>query len=395
MKRWFVVAAVAGLCLALAFSAACGGKGKPAVEEVKIGFGLPLSGIMGNICGLPAKIGIEFAAEKIGEFTVAGESYRWRLIIENNQWTGAGGVATATKLIFDDGVKIMHQAGSDAGAAAQAICEESGVLLDIAGGGIELLGPDKPRTFHTSPTYVVHTPTFFHWLTTAHPEVRTVAIAMSDDEMGHAVADAAIPAAEYFGYQVVSEDYYPPATVEFYPLATKLVSMNPDLVIGDVRTLKPMKEMGWDGLTAFIGWSKSFGNFAGWDNVQGFLLYQPNPMGEGLPQAVRDFAADFRDQYGAEFTMCSYYGATIMQVLTEAVKKAGTVDDVDKIIAVLETETFDTMVGELKYGGDGLVGVRHMLLWPATVAEIRDHSYHVIAEFTPEEAEALAVEVYE
>jgi len=155
-----------------------------------------------------------------------------------------------------------------------------------------------------------------------------------------------------------------------------------------------MKEMGWDGLTAFIGWSKSFGDFAGWDNVQGFLLYQPNPMGEGLPQAVRDFAADFRDQYGAEFTMCAYYGATIMQVLTEAVKKAGTVDDVDKIIAVLETETFDTMVGPLKYGGEGLVGIGHMLLWPATIAEIRDHAYHVIAEFTAEDAEALAVEVY-
>lgn len=395
MKKWLVVAAVVVLCLALAFSAACGGKGKPAVEEVKIGFGLPLSGLMGNLVGFPAKLGLELAAEKIGEFTVAGESYRWKPIIENNQWTGAGGVATATKLIFDDGVKIMHQAGSDAGAAAQAICEESGVLLDIAGGGIELLGPDKPYTFHTSPTYVVHTPTFFHWLTTAHPEVRTVAIAMSDDDIGHAVADAAIPAAEHFGYQVVTVDYYPPDTVEFYPLATKLVSMNPDLVIGSVQTLKPMKEMGWDGLTAFIGWSKSFGNFAGWDNVQGFLVYQPNPMGEGLPQAVRDFATDFRDQYRAEFTMGAYYAATIMQVLTEAVKKAGTVDDVDKIIAVLETETFDTMAGPLKYGGEGLDGVGHMLLWPATVAEIRDHSYHVIADFTPEEAEALAVEAYE
>jgi ABC-type branched-subunit amino acid transport system substrate-binding protein len=93
--------------------------------------------------------------------------------------------------------------------------------------------------------------------------------------------------------------------------------------------------------------------------------------------------------------MGAYYAATIMQVLTEAVKKAGTVDDVDKIIAVLETETFDTMAGPLKYGGEGLDGVGHMLLWPATVAEIRDHSYHVIAEFTPEEAEALAVEAYE
>ena len=394
MKKWLVVAAIMVLCLALVIGVACGGGGGPAVKEVKISFGLPLSGLMGNIVGIPAKLGLELAAEKIGEFTVAGESYRWKPIIEDNQWTSAGGVATATKLIFGDRVKIMHQAGSDAGAAAQAICEESGVLLDIAGGEMGLLGPDKPHTFHTSPTYVVHTPVFFHWLTTAHPEVRTVAIAMSDDEIGHAVADAAIPAAEYFGYQVVTVDYYPPATVEFYPLATKLVSMDPDLVIGSVLTLKPMKEMGWDGLTAFIGWSSAFGNFAGWENVQGFLVYQPNPMGEKLPQAVSEFAADFRRHYGAEFTMCAYYAATILQVLTEALKKAGTVDDVNKIISVLETETFDTMVGPLRYGGEGLVGVGHMLLWPAPIAEIRDHAYQVIAEFTPEEAETLAVEVY-
>ena len=396
MKKRLLVTAIIVLSLMLPTSAACTCKGEEAegVKEVKFGIGLPLSGLMATIVGIPAKYGFEFAAEKIGEFTVAGESYRWNLIILDNHWGGAGGVATATKLIYEDEVKIMHQAGADAAAAAQDICEEAGVLLDVAGAGLAVLGPDKPHTFHTSPTYVLHTPVFFHWLTSAYPEVKTVAIAMSDDELGYAVADAAVPAAEHFGYDVVTVDYYPPETMEFYPLATKLVSKDPDLVIGHVLTLKPMKEMGWDGLTAFIGWTSGFGDIAGWENVQGFLIYQPNPLGGDQPKPVRDLAREFRERYGASFTMCVWYGATILYVMTEALQKAGTVDDVDKIIEMLETETFDTTVGPLKYGGEELDGIGHMLVWPAPIAEIRDHSYHVIAEYTPEQAEALAIEVY-
>jgi len=396
MKKRLLVTGIIVLSLMLLSGAACTCKGEEAegVNEVKFGIGLPLTGLMGTIVGWPAKYGFEFAAEKIGEFTVAGESYRWNLIIEDNQWGGMGGVSTATKFIYEDEVKIMHQAGADAAATAQYICEEAGVLLDVAGAGPDVLGPDKPHIFHTSPTYVLHTPAFFHWLTSHYPEVKTVAIAMSDDEIGHGIADAAILAAEHFGYDVVSEDYYPPETWEFSHLANKLVRKNPDLVIGSVLTLAPMKDMGWDGLTAFIGWTSGFGDLAGWDNVQGFLIYQPNPLGADQPQAVRDFAREFREQYKASFTMAAWYGATVLYVMTEALQKAGTVDDVDKIIEALETETFDTMVGPLSYGGEELDGIGHMLVWPAPIAEIRDHSYHVIAEYTPEEAEALAIEVY-
>jgi len=394
MKKWLSAAAVVVLCLALVIGVACGGgEEEEGVKEVKFGAGLPLAGLWGAVIGIPAKNGVELANEKIGVFEVGGEQYRWKLYAEENYWTTAGGVASASKLIYENGVKIMHQSGTDAGRAAQSLCEGSGVLLD-GSAGLGFLGPDKPHSFYFAPSYETHAPAFFHWLTEEHPEIRTVSAAATDDMLGHELANACKESAEYFGLDWLGAEYIPPGTVELYPIATKLMTKDPDLVIGSVLTMQPMLEMGWDGLTAFIGWTSGFCDIAGWENVQGFLIYQPNPLGGDQPKPVRDLAREFRERYGASFTMCVWYGATILYVMTEALQKAGTVDDVGKIIEVLETETFDTTVGPLRYGGEELDGIGHMLLWPAPIAEIRDHSYHVIAEYTPAEAEALAIEVY-
>ena len=114
MKKWLPLTAIVVLCLALVVGVACGGEEEEeGVKEVKFGFGLPLSGIYGAALGIPAKQGLELAIEKIGEFTVAGERYKWNLIFEDNGWDSEGGVASATKLIFEDGVDIMSQIGGD------------------------------------------------------------------------------------------------------------------------------------------------------------------------------------------------------------------------------------------------------------------------------------------
>jgi len=395
-KRSSAVATVI-LCLALVIGVACGGGGAtPEVKEVKFGFAAPLSGMLGYFVGLPAKQGVELASEMIGEFTVAGERYRWDVICEDNGYTSAGGVASATEFIFQDGVKFMHQTGSDAALGAQPLCEETGVMLSISGAGVEAFGPDKPHTFQFSPTYMAHTAVLFQWLTTAHPEVETVAIAMGNDRTGYEIAEAAVTAAEYFGLEVATVDYYDTAAgmMEPYPLATRLVSKDPDLFIGNPLVLASMRVMGWDGFAAFHGWNTPTAVLAGWDNVEGLLVYQPNPFGEELPQAVKDFAAEYEARYDEEFTMSSYYPVTMLYVLTEALKQAGTVDDVDRVIEVLETETFDTWIGPLRFGGQGLIGTDHLLLWPAPIAEIEDRDYHVIYEMSADEAETLAVEVY-
>jgi len=355
----------------------------------------PLSGILGAVIGIPVVNALELANEQIGEFTVAGESYRWDLMVVDNEWSSAGGVATATKLIFDEGIDFMHQAGSSSAMAAQPICEEAEVLLDISGAGLEAFGPDKPHTFQISPTYVECTPAFFQWLTTEHPEVKRVAIAQTDDDTGHQIADAAVGAAEYFGLEVVATEFTPVELMELYPLATKLMSKNPDLVIGSTTVLSPMWEMGYEGLSAGIIWLSSMAESAGWENVQGYLNYQPQPMGEWLADEVREFVAEYESRYGAEFTQGPFYVCTILYVLTEALKKAGTMEEVERIIEVLETETFDTWIGPVRFGGEELVGIDHLLMWPVPISEVRGEELHTIHVVPAGEAWELAVEIYE
>jgi branched-chain amino acid transport system substrate-binding protein len=394
VKKWLSVAAVMLLCLALVIGVACGGgEDEEGVKEVQFGMGLPLSGLFGAVLGVPAKQGLELANEKVGEFTVAGQSYRWKLIFEDSRWTGEGGAASTTKLIHEHGVKIMHQLGADPGFTAQPICEEAGVLL-LTSAGIDALGPDKPYTFQVMPNSWWNAPSFFRWLSTAHPEVETVAMVNTDDINGRGIADANIAAAEHYGLEVIASEFTPREMVEFYPLATRVVNLNPDLIHADSRVLEVMRELGYENLAYYVLWGTSYGESRGWDIVQDYLIYYPVAVGEGLPEGVRGFAAEYEARYGLELAQTAYWEAMMLYVMTEAVKKAGTVDDVDKIIATLETETFDTPAGVFECGGEKIDGIGHFLSWPAWIGEIKGQDYHVIEEILADEAEALAEEVF-
>ena len=394
MKRWLSLAALVVLCLSLVISVACGGgEEEERVKEVKFGVGMPLSGIY-SFVGLPAMHALEIANEKIGEFAVAGETYCWKLVIEDNKMTGSGGVASATKLIFEDGVKLMYQAGTDAAGAAQTICEESGVLLDMGLAHPQFLGPDKPHSISISPTFLVDTPALFQWVTTAYPGVKTVGLSLADNAFGHAIGEAAIDAARYFGLEVVASEWPPAELTELYPLATKLVEINPDLMICDVLTLKPMQELGYEGRTAYISWAEFFGEYIGYENYQGAMIYQANPYGADLPQEVWDLSVELKQRYGEEFSQFPYYLTTILFVLTEVLEKAGTVDDVDRILETMHTETFDTWIGPVHFRGEELIGINNMMLWPTQVHEIRGEDYVLVFEMSPDEAYELAMEVY-
>jgi branched-chain amino acid transport system substrate-binding protein len=338
VKKWLPLAAIIVLCLAPVVSVACGGEEEEeGLKEVKFGFGLPLSGIYGAALGIPAKQGLELATEKIGEFTVAGERYKWNLIFEDNRWDSEGGVASATKLIFEDGVNIMTQIGGDPALAAQTTCEESGVILFTTGVPLDAYGPDKPHTFLGQTFVYANSAALFKYISEAHPEVKTASLVFEDTAIGRVTGEAAAAAAEYYGIEWLSPEYYPPGTVEFYPVATKMASKNPDACYMDTRVLGAMRELGWEGIPFYTLWTSTYGENVGWDKVQGYLIYYPIPLGEGLTEPLRPIASEYEDRFGTEFTQLSLYYVTQLYFLTDALKKAGTVDDVDQIIATLET----------------------------------------------------------
>ncbi len=398
MKKWLSVAAVAVLSLALVIGVACGGgeDGDGGVKTIKTGAGLPMTGLAGAVVGIPCVHMYAVLEEEYPtEFTVAGERYRWKVILEDNFWTGAGGVATATKFIYEDGVKIMSQGGADPCGAAQTMCEEAGVMMFTAASGPEILGPDKPHTFQVSATFIIDTPVLLQYVTETYPEVKTISVAFTDIAFGHAMGDAVIDAIPYFGFDLVSVDWVPAGVSELYPLATKLVDINADLIFCDVTILKPMREMGYEGKTAYISWAESYGESIGFENYQGAMIYCANPYGAGLTPKLIEVFDKIKERYGDEPSHGSYQIIVNRNLVPQIMQEAGTVDDVDKMLEVMWSGMyFDTPLGPMRFGGEELIGINNLLLWPGMIHEIRDHDCVLVYEMDPEEAYELACDVY-
>jgi branched-chain amino acid transport system substrate-binding protein len=396
LKKWLSVAAIVVLSLALIVGVACGGgeDEEEGVKEVKFGVGAPLSGIMGAILGVPTQQGFELANDYIGEFTVAGESYKWNLIFEDNKWSSQGGVASTTKLIMEDGVKFVTHIGGDSAMSAQTMCEESGVILFAAGIPVAAFGPDKPHTFQPGMAAPPTAAALFKYVSEARPEVKTAAAASDDSTTSHMLVEAAEAAAKYFGLEWLGAEYFPPGTTELYPLATKMVSKDPDICFTWINVVPPMREMGWEGISCFADWATSYGEGNGWENFEGHLHYYPSPFGEGLPEAVDEIAAEYEQQYDVEFPQMAFQCVVQLYWLTDALKKAGTVDDVDQIIATLETEDLDTPMGPVRFGLEGIDGIGHQLMMPYSVGEIRGGEYYRVFEMSIDEGEALVNEIW-
>ena len=399
MKRWLSAIAVVVLGLALVIGVACGGGGEdggaPGVKTVKMGSGLPLSGIYGTVVGLPTINASEVAHDLMPEFTVAGERYAVKTINEDNAWTGSGGVATATKLIYTDGVKIMHQSGADAAGAAQTICEEAGVIMDMSAAPPNLLGPDNPHTIQLCPNYLMDTVVLFKYVSETYPEVKRVAISFADSAFGHSMGDAAIDAAPYFGLDIVAKEWIPSGMTEFYPLAAKLVDRDPDLVLCDVLVLQPMVEMGYEGKTAYISFAESYMDYIGWENYQGGMIYQFNPYGDDMSQEAVDFFAEIKRRFAEEPSQGPYFTGIMHSIWPQVMEAAGTVDDVDILLETIHSGvSVDTWVGQMRFGGEELIGINSILLWPGAIHEIRGQDYVLVYEMTADEVYELAVEVY-
>ena len=394
MKSRLSIAAVVILCLALVMGVACSGeKEESGAKKLKFGIGLPLTGIYAAFAGLPAKYGFELANDKIGEFTVGGERYRWELIFEDNGLNSAGGVASTNKFVYDYDVDFVFQSTADPGFAAIPITEELGMILDVAAGGPFDYGPDTPHTFQTLNSWHLGTAPLFDWLTKEHPEVKRVAMAYIEGQLGATIFDAVKGCCDYYGLEL-DATAHPMATVEYYPIATRIMSYHPDLVIGIAPMFQVLWEMGYEGLCACYHWTETTWGTVPWDDATGMLIYMPHPIGDLWPE-VTALAAEYEETYGSEFTAASLQTLTLLYVYTEVLKQAGTVDDIDKIIETMETGTFDTPVGPIHYGCEALNGLGHVGIWPAPIYEIVGESeYQVVEVYSPEEAEVLASEVY-
>ena len=400
MKKWLYAVAIVILCLALVIGVACGGGGEEekGVAEIKLGHAAPLSGVLGAVAGVPAKRAIELVTERIGVFEVGGKQYRWKPIFEDNKGaSAAGGLASTTKFVYTDHVDIVIQEGA-AAMASQTLCEESGAIIDMGSTRFEGFGPDHPYSIQSGPCFVALVAPFYDWLAKEHPEVKHIVVVAYDDPLMIAFAEAfESNMHEYFGFEL--EIVWTPLGADPYPVATNVMMLDADLVIAMPTILDVMWDMGYEGLATPYGpvVSQSQLEQAGWDDCEGLIFFYPEWYGaeEVWPEAVA-FAGEYKARYGVDMETIAFAAAVQVQALTGALQQAGTVDDTDKIMEAIQSGMpIDTMIGPVYYGGEAFVGVNCLLMVPAAIWEVvGEREYELRAYYTPEEAEAIAVEAW-
>jgi branched-chain amino acid transport system substrate-binding protein len=208
---------------------------------------------------------------------------------------------------------------------------------------------------------------FFAVAMQQNPKPTTVAMIGADAEFPRNAMDGARTVAKGFGLKIVYDKTYPPTTSDYSPIIRAIQATNPDIVMvasyppDSVGMVRAANEVGLK--TKLFG-----GGMVGLQSTS--IKVQLGPLLNGIvdydfwlpwSKLASPASLEFLKKYQAEagsvgVDALGYYlppfAYAYMQVLQQAVESAKSLDD-DKYADALRKGTFDTIVGEIKFGPNG------------------------------------------
>ncbi len=229
--------------------------------------------------------------------------------------------------------------------------------------------------------------------------LKTIALINEDSIFPHAVVKGASELAKKRGLQVVFAEHYPKGTTDFSAILTRVRATTPDALgaatyFDDaVAITRQMKELNLNprmyAATIGVGqpeFYKQLGRSA--EFVYGPSQWEPEfvtiraggliPIARQYPGAREFVEAHHREYPGADLSYQTAAGYAGCQVLTEAVKRAGSLDSEKIRDAILKLD-FNTVFGAFKVDADGLQiahkmvtiqwqEAKRVIVWPAELA---------------------------
>ena len=208
---------------------------------------------------------------------------------------------------------------------------------------------------------------FFALAMEQNPKPTTLAIVGADAEFPRNAMDGARVVARQLGLKIVYDKTYPPTTSDYSPIVRAIQATNPDIVLVDsyppdsVGIIRAANEVGLK--TKLFG-----GGMVGLQSTA--IKTQLGPLLNGIvdydfwlpwSKLASPASLEFLKQYQAAapsmgVDALGYYlppfAYGYMQVLQQAVETAKSLDD-DKLAEALRTDTFHTIVGDVKFGPNG------------------------------------------
>lgn len=377
-KSHWIKLACSAAAGALLFAIAPAQAQAPAQEPIKIGFGMSLTGPLaanGKSTLLAMKIWEEDTNAKGG---LMGRPVK--LVYFDDQSNPSTVPGIYTKLLDVDKVDLIvsgYASGQIAPAMPIAI-QRKKVFISLFGTGIN----DEfkyDRYFSMIPNGPTPKPAFtrgfFKVAEAQNPKPQTIAIAMADAEFGRNACEGAAENAKAAGFKIVYERRYPPATTDFAPIVRAIQATNPDLLVvcsyplDSVGMVKAMNEVGFKpkmwggamvGLQATVFKTQLGPLLNGLVNFETWLPHKnmefPGSM-DLLKKYQARAAAEGVDPLGYYMPVWAY---AYLQVLGDAVNATKSLDDA-KLADYLRKTTFDTTVGQVKFGPNGEWAVERVM----------------------------------
>lgn len=372
MKPFSSAALAAGLMLAISAQAQ---------DTMTIGALVTLSG-PGAAWGQGMKNAAELAADQVnqaGGLEVGGKKYQVRIVPYDEKYQANEAMTAANRLVFDDKVKyIIGPVGSASALAIQPITEKNKVIIMTLGFTTHALKPDNPYTFRPNATTVEISRPQIEWLVKTQG-IKKVGVLFPNDETGQQAARDLEPAYKNAGAELATKEFFERDRVDFVPILTRMMARGIDTIELGVNSpatagmiVKQARELGYDGRIVRTGGpaTQDIVNVAGKESTDGMFVHTPiNPELE----SVKAYIERYNNKYKTPMNgfSPSFYDGTNM--LFEAMRRAQTVDDTDKVRAELEKiSDFPGVLGQLNWTGQNVYGINHQLNVPFYIAEVKD-----------------------
>jgi branched-chain amino acid transport system substrate-binding protein len=339
-------------------------------NPLRIGYGMALSGgLAGN--GRATNLAYQIWAEEVNaRGGLLGRPVQ--LVVYDDQTNGGTVPGIYTKLLDVDKVDIVTSPYATAmiAPAMPVVMQRQVTFLTIFGAGVNesfkydrhfnmnVVGDNMKETYAKG---------FFEVIDMLPSPARSIAITAVDNEFAQKAAESARHFANQRKLRIVYDRSYPPTTVDFTPTVRAIQSARPDVVFiasyppdtnGILRAVSELRFQPQIFGGAMVGPQLAamqaqlgpiLNNLVNWDT------YSPEPTMQ-FP-GVAAFQAKYRERAPAAQTdlLGNYippYAYAQMQVLEAALTRIGKVDQA-ALAADLRANTFETIVGKVKFGPTG------------------------------------------
>lgn len=321
-----------------------------------------------------------FINEK-GGVTINGEKYRVELALYDDQSSPPGAVAAANKVVQEKIKFLLAPMFMPSNLAIAPITERAKIVrVQATTSGVEQYGPKNHFMFAASLT-ICTIPATYDYLTKKYPKVKRIARLVPDDPGAKAFSDYDVKEARKHGLEVVFDEPFKIGIEDFYPLLTKALEKKPDAIDMGFSILPwgrglitQARELGFSGpmyAPAFVGDTNLLNGLLDAKAGHDFFHGAADVLSPKMTPLIKDFRKVVEKDLGVKFNMDHTIVLEAAWPLLQAIAKAGTATDTDRIVETWEKMTsIDSIYGKCRMGGEKIIGNNHLVMRPALISRI-------------------------